>query len=91
MKKIIKERGKKMPILLKLTADNAEKLCEICNEFECDINVINGSTCVDGKSLIGVTHMANHVVQLSPVTFDDYVVETFFRKVEPLGAYKEAY
>ena len=74
-----------MNIYLNLSADNAEELCRICNEFECDINVIYGSICVDGKSLVGVMKMCNHIVQLSPVTSDEFLVEKFYREVVPIG------
>lgn len=76
-------------IKLPLTVENVNKLCAICDSFDFDTNVLCGRQCVDGKSIMGVMEMTGHVVTLSPVTYDLFEVEQFFRKVQTIGAYKE--
>lgn len=80
-----------MPIKLKLTADNVKEFIDLCVRQHCDINVLSGRVCVDGKSLIGVANMVGRVVQVAPVTFDMLEVEEFYRALQPLGAYREEF
>ena len=75
-------------IKLDLTIDKVNHLCAICDSFDFDTNVLCGRRCVDGKSTMGVMGMVGHVVTLAPVTFDDYEVETFYRKAREIGAFK---
>ena len=75
-------------IRLFLDISMVNKFCAICEGTDFDVNVICGRVCVDGRSVLGVTQMCGRVVTLAPVTQDEYDIETFFRKVEPLGAYK---
>lgn len=77
-----------MEICLNLTIDKVNALCAICDSFDFDTNVIYGRVCVDGKSVMGVMEMCGRVVTLSPVTYDDFEREAFFRKVKEIGAYK---
>lgn len=76
-------------ILLDLDIDKVNKLCSICDSMDCDINVMCGRICVDGKSVMGVAQMCGRIVSLIPVTDDDYIYETFYRKVAEIGAYKK--
>ena len=75
-------------IKLDLTIDKVNTLCAICDSMDFDINVLCGRRCVDGKSAMGVARMCGRIVTLVPVTQDEYEIETFFRKVKNLGAYK---
>jgi len=77
-----------MEIKLNLDVDKVGKLCSICDTCDYDINVISGRVCVDGKSVLGVMEMCGRVVTLVPVAVNDSDYEEFFKKVEPLGAYK---
>lgn len=75
-------------IKLYLDIDKVNKLCAICETCDFDVNVMCGRICVDGRSVMGVSQMCGRVVDLAPVTYDDYEVETFYRLVKDLGAYK---
>ena len=75
-------------IQINLKVEHVNKLCSICDNMNFDVNVICGRVCVDGRSAMGVMEMCGRVVTLSPVTNDEYEIETFFREVQPLGAYK---
>ena len=75
-------------IKMDLSIDKVNKLCSICETLDFDVNVICGRVCVDGRSIMGVMEMCGRVVTLSPVTQDEYEIETFFRKVNKIGAYK---
>lgn len=37
---------------------------------------------------MGVAQMCGREVVLAPVTYDDFEIETFFRRVKELGAYE---
>lgn len=75
-------------IYLELDVSKVNKLCAICESMDCDINVLCGRVCVDGKSVMGVAQFCGRVVTLAPVTDDDYIYETFYKKVKDIGAYK---
>lgn len=75
-------------IKIKLEIDKVNKLCAICEGCDFDVNVMCGRICVDGRSVMGVSQMCGRVVDLVPVTYDDFEVEKFYRLVEDLGAYK---
>ena len=76
-------------ILIKLDLDRVNRLSAICAETECDINVMCGRQCVDGKSVMGVAQFVGRVVSLIPITDDAYVYETFYRKVAEIGGFKK--
>ena len=75
-------------IKLNLKIEHVNKLCAICEGLDFDVNVICGRVCVDGRSVMGVSQMCGRVVLLVPVTDDEYEIETLYRQVAPLGAYK---
>ena len=74
-------------IRLYLTIDKVNKLCAICESFDCDVNVMCGRVCVDGRSVMGVAQMVGRVITLVPVTGNDAEWHGFFNKVKELGAY----
>lgn len=75
-------------IKLFLTIDKVEQLCGICDRLDFDVNVMCGRVCVDGRSVLGVTQMCGRVVDVIPVTQDPYEIESFYRSIQELGAYK---
>ena len=75
-------------IRMMMTLDKVNQFCSICDKCDTDVNVICGRICVDGSSVLGVTQMCGRIVDVVPVTQDDYEIETFFRSVKDLGAYK---
>lgn len=75
-------------IKLQLDINRIEDFCHICETFPFDVNVMCGRVAVDGKSIIGVAKMAGHIVDLIPVTQDEHEIESFYRAMKPLGAYK---
>lgn len=76
-------------ILLNLDITKVNKLCSICESTDCDINVMCGRVCVDGRSVMGVAQFCGRVISLIPITDDAYIYETFYRRVAELGAYKK--
>lgn len=77
-----------MKIKMNLELKNVGKFCAICCQKNFDINVMNGRTCVDGKSVLGVMGICGGVVTIAPVTDDEFKIEEFFRQIQPFGAYK---
>lgn len=71
-----------------MTVDKVNKFCSICEGCDFDVNVVCGRICVDGRSVMGVAQMCGREVVLAPVTYDDFEIETFFRRVKELGAYE---
>ena len=67
-----------------LTIDNAGRLCKLCQSCNYDINVMSGRVCVDGKSEIGVISMSGRIVDVIPVTYDNFEVMEFERKLDTL-------
>ena len=79
-------------IKLELKVEIVNRLCAICESSDFDVNVICGRVCVDGRSIIGVMKMCGRIVTLSPITQDQYDIETFYRRVKEIGAfYSEDY
>lgn len=76
-------------ILIKLDIEKVNRLSAICSETECDVNVMCGRQCVDGKSVMGVAQFVGRVVSLIPITDDAYIYETFYRKVAEIGGFKK--
>ncbi len=65
-------------MLIKIKKDiglkEAEKLSNILNKFEGDINLKSGAYCIDGKSMMGilaVTYCAKEEIYLEAVELDD--------------------
>lgn len=77
-----------MKIKMNLELKNVNKFCTICCQKDYDVNVILGRKCVDGRSVLGVMEMCGRVVEVAPVTNDEFEIEDFFRKIKPFGAYK---
>lgn len=77
-----------MDIKMNMTLENVNKFCSICDGVDFDVNVMCGRVCVDGRSVLGVTQMCGRVVDVVPVTQDHYEIESFYRSIQELGAYK---
>ncbi len=77
-------------IVMNLTVDKVNKLCNICDAFDFDVNIVSGRVCVDGKSVMGVMKMCGRKVTVIPVTDDEDAWERFYQRMsEEVDAYKE--
>lgn len=58
------------------TPENATDFINICSKYECDINVYDGSTVIDAKSIVGVFSIAqSKEIEVQPVTSDKQIFE----------------
>lgn len=80
----------KAMIKMNLTVDKVNKVCNICDAFDFDVNIVSGRMCVDGKSVMGVMKMCGRDVVVIPVTDDEDMWDQFFQRLSTeVGAYKE--
>ena len=72
-------------ITLHLDPDKALKLVELCSESDFDVNVLCGSKCFDGESILSVMDLCGRTVTIAPVGVEDYEYEAFRAKIKEIG------
>lgn len=64
------------------TPEDITDFVNICSRYECDVNIYDGSTTVDAKSIIGVFSIQQgKVVEVQAITSDENVVVEFLENI----------
>lgn len=65
-----------------ITPEDITDFVNMCSKYECDINIYDGSTVVDAKSIIGVFSIQQgKVVEIQAVTHDEDIVVEFLKDI----------
>ena len=66
------------------SVQSAEKLIRLCEKYhdDMDIDIMNGRTVVDGRSLLGVTSLIGRFVTVVPNTADKEMLQKFAEELE---------
>lgn len=69
--------------MIKIKLCSPEFLAEfvnICSKYDCDINVNDGNTMIDAKSIIGVFNITvGKMVEVQAITSDESVISSFIK------------
>ena len=65
-----------------VTPEDITDFVNMCSKYECDVNIYDGSTVVDAKSIIGVFSIQQgKVVEVQAITHDENVVVDFMKNI----------
>ena len=65
-----------------VTPEDITDFVNMCSKYECDVNIYDGSTVVDAKSIIGVFGLQQgKVVEVQAITHDENVVDEFLENI----------
>ena len=65
-----------------VTPEDITDFVNMCSKYECDVNIYDGSTVVDAKSMIGVFSIQQgKVIEVQAITSDEDVVVEFLKEV----------
>ena len=64
------------------TPEDITDFVNMCSKYECDVNIYDGSTIVDAKSMIGVFSIPHgKVIEVQAITSDEDVVVEFLENI----------
>lgn len=64
------------------TPEDITDFVNMCSRYECDVNIYDGSTVIDAKSIIGVFSIQQgKTVEVQVVTHDEDVVVDFMKNI----------
>lgn len=64
------------------TPEDITDFVNMCSKYDCDVNIYDGSTIVDAKSIIGVFSIQQgKVVEVQAITHDENVVVDFVKNI----------
>ena len=64
------------------TPEDITDFVNMCSKYECDVNIYDGSTVVDAKSMIGVFSIQQgKAVEVQAITSDEDVVVDFMKNI----------
>ena len=65
-----------------VTPEDITDFVNMCSKFDCDVNIYDGSTVVDAKSMIGVFSIPQgKVIEVQSITHDEDVVNNFLKNI----------
>ena len=65
-----------------VTPEDITDFVNMCSRYDCDVNIYDGSTVVDAKSMIGVFSIQQgKVVEVQAITHDENMVIEFLEKI----------
>ena len=65
-----------------VTPEDITDFVNMCSKYECDVNIYDGSTIVDAKSMIGVFSIQQgKVVEVQAITSDENIVVEFLENI----------
>lgn len=60
------------------TPEMVSGFVNVCSKYECDINVYDGSKCLDAKSIVGMFGIAlGKVIEVQAICSDESVISRF--------------
>jgi len=60
------------------TPEMVSDFINVCSKYDCDINVYDGRSVIDGKSIIGVfAIMQGKVIEVQAISSDESVISKF--------------
>lgn len=64
------------------TPEDITDFVNLCSKYECDVNIYDGSTVVDAKSIIGVFGLQQgKVIEIQAITHDENVIVEFMKNI----------
>lgn len=64
------------------TPEDITDFVNMCSRYECDVNIYDGSTVVDAKSMIGVFSIQQgKVVEVQAITHDENIIDDFMKNI----------
>ena len=64
------------------TPEDITDFVNMCSRYECDVNIYDGSTIVDAKSMIGVFSIQQgKTIEVQAITHDENVVVDFMKNI----------
>ena len=65
-----------------VTPEDITDFVNMCSKYECDVNIYDGSTIVDAKSMIGVFSIQQgKVIEVQAITHDENVIVEFLENI----------
>ena len=65
-----------------VTPEDITYFVNMCSRYDCDVNIYDGSTVVDAKSIIGVFGIQQgKIVEVQAITHDENVVVDFMKNI----------
>ena len=65
-----------------LTPDDITDFVNMCSRYECDVNIYDGSTVIDAKSIIGVFNIQQgKIVEVQAITSNEDVIIDFMKNI----------
>ena len=65
-----------------VTPEDITDFVNMCSKYKCDVNIYDGSTVIDAKSMIGVFSIQQgKVVEVQAITHDENVVVDFMKNI----------
>lgn len=65
-----------------VTPEDITDFVNMCSKYECDVNIYDGSTVVDAKSIIGVFGIQQgKIIEVQAITSDEDVVVEFLENI----------
>ncbi len=60
------------------TPEMVSDFINVCSKYDCDVNLYDGRSVIDGKSIIGVFAIAQgKVIEVQAISFDESVISKF--------------
>lgn len=65
------------------TPESVSDFVNICSKYECDINVYDGSTIIDAKSMVGVFSIQQgKIIEVQAISSDENVISRFIEDMK---------
>lgn len=65
-----------------VTPEDITDFVNMCSRYDCDVNIYDGSTVVDAKSMIGVFSIQQgKAVEVQAITHDENVIVEFLENI----------
>ena len=65
-----------------ITPEDITDFVNMCSKYECDVNIYDGSTVIDAKSVIGVFSIPHgKVIEVQAITSDEDMVIEFLENI----------
>ena len=65
-----------------VTPEDIADFVNMCSKYDCDVNIYDGSTVIDAKSIVGVFSIQQgKVVEVQVITSDEDVVVEFLENI----------
>ncbi len=70
------------------TPEMVSDFINVCSKYDCDVNLYDGRSVIDGKSIIGVfAIMQGKVIEVQAISSDESVITKFIKDMRKFEVY----